>query len=123
MIHANSDPQEIVNFAEELIISSRLLRSGRDKDVMSILFNVLAPVQWLKGEEWTDYALRAQVKIAWLSGNQIKRGGNIAHFTRYFYLIWLTLKGMKQDDVRLFCESLKAFYYFHCPVWENAVSR
>jgi len=91
---------------------------------MSVLFNILAPVQWLEGKEWTDYTIRVQIKIAWLAGNQTKRGGNIANFTRDFHRLWCdTLKGMKQDDVRLFCESLKAFYYFHCPVGQNAVSR
>lgn len=124
MIHENSHPHEIVNFAEELMVSSRLKRSGHDKAVMATLFNVLAPVQWLQGEEWKEYALRAQVKIAWLAGNQMKRGGFILYFTRYFHAMWRdTLKGMKQEDVMLFCESLKAFYYFHCPVGQNAVSR
>lgn len=123
-MHANSHPYEILNFAEEFILRYSLQRFGRDKDVMTALFNILAPVQWLQGEEWNDYALRAQVKIAWLAGNQKKRGGRIAHFTSDFHAIWqVTIKKMKQDNVRLFCESLKAFYYFHCPVGQNAVSR
>lgn len=124
MINANSHPYDIVNFAEELMILYRLQRSGRDKNVMSTLFNVLAPVQWLDDEAWKDYLVHAQLKIAWIAGNQKKRGGRIADFTHDFHGMWQReIKAMKQENVRLFLESLKAFYYFHCPVGQNAVSR
>lgn len=115
MIHLNQHPYDIVNYCETLMVSSKLKRRGRDKSVMSTLFNVLAPVQWLDGQEWQDYKIKVQVKLAWIAGNQIKRGGHIADFTEKIHEIWKReLKYFDRQNILLFCESLKSYYYFHC---------
>jgi hypothetical protein len=113
MINANPSPQEIYQSAERLILDGNLGRFGPDKRIMVALFNVLAPVQWLDGAAWETYKVLMLPKLAWLAGNN-----NNVHgwFVREFY--WLhkiRLCDLSQSDYRLFCEALKASYYFYCP--------
>lgn len=122
MIYPTSHPYDIANYAEYIIFSSGLKRFGSDKSAMSTLFNILAPVQWLRGEEWEAYKTLMLPKLAWLSGKN--RNNSSWYFLRDFLNMQKdTYCHLSQEQYLLFCESLKANYYFHCPVGENAVSR
>jgi hypothetical protein len=122
MIYPTSHPCDIYNHAETLIVSSGLKRSGSDKSDMTALFNVLAPVQWLRGEEWEQRKIIMLPKLAWLAGKS--RKNTSYYFLRDFYQRHQdTYCHLSQEQYLLFCESLKANYYFYCPVGANAVSR